>query len=386
VRTRKGFALLAGALALGLVVAACGGDDSGSSSDTTAAGTTADGSEGTAANTTMADGMGMDIDYASLSGTLDGSGATFPKAFYEEMIAAFSEVAPGVTINYAGGGSGKGRQDLADQIVDWAGTDSAVKDEDLPTYKGGEILHFPTVVAPITVSFNVPDLDTVNLDCPTIAGMFQGSITNWNDPAIAALNDGVTLPDLEVTPAVRSDSSGTTDNFTKYLNAACGEGGDGTWTLKSGSTIEWPQGVSAGNGNSGVAQIVSTTPGAIGYVDLSDALATGLTTAAIENQEGNFVEPTLEGASAAAAGATVKDNLTFVSAWAAGADAYPITSQTWIIVYKDQTDATKGAAIQGFLNFILTEGQKIAPDVDFAPLPAGLDEQALAQLQELSIP
>jgi phosphate transport system substrate-binding protein len=393
VRTRKGFAFVVGAVALTLVAAACGGDDSGSSSDTTAAAettaaaTTAGGSDTTAsADTTAAGGGGTEIDYASLSGTLDGSGATFPKAFYEEMIAAFGEVAPDVTVNYAGGGSGKGRQDLADQITVWAGSDSTVKEEDIAKFKGGEFLYFPTVVAPITVSYNLDGVDELNLNCQVIAGIFQGTITNWNDPAIAALNDGVTLPDLKVTPAVRSDSSGTTSNFSKYLDNACGSKGDGTWTLKSDSTIEWPQGVSAGNGNAGVAQIVSSTPGAIGYVDLSDAVASDLTTALIENKAGEFIAPTLEGASAAAEGAEIKDDLTFSAVWADGAEAYPITAQTWIIVYKNQTDAEVGKAIQGFLNFILTEGQDIAPEVDFAPLPAGLDEQAIAQLDEIVIP
>jgi phosphate transport system substrate-binding protein len=379
--------LFAGALALTMLAAACGSDsDSGSgatttgaSSDTTAAATTA------APGTTSAPATTAKPP-ADLKATLNGSGATFPKSYYEEAIAEFQGANKGVTINYAGGGSGKGRQDLADQVVDWAGSDSPIKDEDLAKFKGGEVLYFPTVVAPITLSVNLEGGDGIKLDCPVVANIFQKKVTDWSDPSIAALN-----PDLKlsgpITPAVRSDSSGTTDNFSKYLERACGKDAGGVWTLGTGSTIEWPAGVSAGNGNSGVAQIVKDTKGAIGYVDLSDAKASGLSYAAVKNKAGNFVEPTIEGASAAAAGATINDNLTFSAVWADGDDAYPITAQTWILVYQKQTDKAKGEAVKAFIAYILSEeGQKLANEVDFGSLPAGLDEKALAQLDTITLP
>jgi phosphate transport system substrate-binding protein len=290
-----------------------------------------------------------------------------------------------VTINYGGGGSGKGRQDLADQIVDWAGTDGTIKDEDLPGFKGGEVLYFPTVVAPITVSYNLDGVEDLQLSAETIAKIFQVEITNWNDPAIAAENPDATLPDEAITVVHRSDSSGTTGNFTKFLEKAAGPDAGGVWKLGTDSTVEWPADTQAGDGNGGVAQIVSSTVGAIGYVDFSDAIDAGLKFAAVKNKAGNYVEASLDNASAAAAGAEVKDNLTFSAVWADGDDAYPITAQTWIIAYKVQPDAAKAEALKAFLTFILTEGQDLAGEVDYAPLPEDLDTKALAQLDAFEI-
>lgn len=371
---------VAGLLSIALLASACGSDDKGTS-DTTTPGTGAtestSGADTTAAETTEAP--------ANLEATLNASGATFPKTFYEEAIAAFTEANSGVTINYAGGGSGKGRQDLADQIVDFAGTDGIIKDEDLPGFKGGEVLYFPTVVAPITVSYNLDGVEGLQLSADTIAKIFQSEIKNWNDPAIAAENEGITLPDQAITVVHRSDSSGTTGNFTKFLEKAAGPDATGVWKLGTDSTVEWPADTQAAEGNGGVASLISSTAGAIGYVDLSDAIDAGLAYAKIKNKAGNFVEATLEDASAAAEGAEIKDNLTFSAIWADGDNAYPITAQTWIIVYKTQTDAAKGEATKAFIEFILTEGQTIAPEVNYAPLPSALAEKAIAQLDSLEI-
>lgn len=318
--------------------------------------------------------------------TLNASGATFPKAFYEAAIADFTKVNKDVKINYGGGGSGKGRTDLADQITDWAGSDGTVKDADKATFKGGEFLYFPTVVAPITVSYNAEGVDKLNLTPTVIAKIFQAEITKWNDPAIAADNTGVKLPDAAIVVVHRSDGSGTTDNFTKFLDASVGSKGDGTWKLKSGSTVEWPTATTAAEGNGGVAKAIKDTKGAIGYVDLSDAKATGLKFASIQNQAKAFIAPTLEGASAAAEGAEVKPDLTYFAGWAKGDKAYPIAAQTWIIVYKKQTDKAKGEATKAFINYVLTDGQKTAKDIDFAPLPKALADKAIAQLAMIEIP
>jgi ABC-type phosphate transport system substrate-binding protein len=168
--------------------------------------------------------------------TLNGSGSTFQKTFDQVAIAAFQQANSGITVNYAGGGSGKGKTDLQTNTVDFAGTDSLVKDADLSSYQGGEILYFPTVAAPITVSFNLSGVSTLSLSGPTIAKIFDGKITKWNDPAIAADNSGVTLPDTNITVVHRADASGTTSNFTKYLVAA----GGADWTLGSGDSVNWP--------------------------------------------------------------------------------------------------------------------------------------------------
>jgi phosphate transport system substrate-binding protein len=364
---------LIGVVSLALLASACGSDSSSNP-------TTAPTSGGT--DTTVAGAP--DTTPSDLSATLNASGATFPKTFYEEAIASFGEKNSGVTINYAGGGSGKGRQDLADQIVDFAGTDGTIKPEDLPGFKGGDVLYFPTVVAPITVSYSL-DVDGLKLSPTTIAKIFQVEITNWNDPAIAAENPGVTLPDLAITVVHRSDSSGTTGNFTKFLEKSVGKDNGGIWKLGTDSTIEWSADTQAGEGNGGVADVVSSTKGAIGYVDLSDATDAGLKFASIENKAGKFVDATLDGASAAAAGAEIADNLTYSAIWADGDTAYPITAQTWIIAYKNQTDAAKAAALKAFLNYVLTDGQTLAPTVNFAPLPADLATKAIAQLDSFVV-
>ena len=321
---------------------------------------------------------------APAAGQLSGSGATFPKVFYQEAMTSFAEKNPNVKISYGGGGSGKGRQDLADQIVQWAGTDGVVKDADKGKFKGGEFLYFPTVVAPITISYNL-DAETVKLSPATIAKIFQREITNWNDPAIAADNGGTALADQAITVVRRADSSGTTGNFTKFLEKAVGAEGGCVWKLGTDSTVEWPADTQAGEGNSGVAQIVSSTPGAIGYVDLADATDAKLKIAEVQNKAGKFVKASVESATAAAAGTKVKDDLTFSTVWADGDDAYPITAQTWIIVYKKQSDKQVGENLKTFLTYILTDAQKLAPELGFAPLPEELQKKAVEQLDKLEI-
>ncbi|MGD9755068.1 MAG: phosphate ABC transporter substrate-binding protein PstS [Acidimicrobiia bacterium] len=368
--------------AAALVATACGGDDSSSESTTTtaAAAQGGDGSTTTAAQSTTTEAAEEDVELAEA--TLNASGATFPKAFYDEAIIEFADLQPNITINYAGGGSGKGRTDLQEQQVDFAGSDGLVKDEDRPNYKGGEFLYFPTVAAPITVSFNLDGVDELQLSADTIAKIFQAEITSWDDAAIKADNPDADLPATPITVARRSDGSGTTENFTKFLVSAAPD----TWKLKSGSTVEWPANTQGAQGNAGVAALIQATNGAIGYVDFSDAKATGLAFASIKNKAGKFVEPSLEATSAALDTAEVNDDLSYNPINAPGEDAYPIAAPTWILVYKNQTDKAKGEATKAFLEYILTDGQALAPDIDYAPLPDGLDEKALAQLDEIVIP
>jgi phosphate transport system substrate-binding protein len=331
-------------------------------------------------NTTAGGGSTTTTATSLPSATLNGSGSTFQQAFDTDAIQQFDQAHSGVTINYAGGGSGKGLNDLLSKLVDFAGTDAPVTATDLPKYVGG-ILYFPTVAAPITLSYNVSGLKNLTLSAPTIAKIFLGKITTWNDPAIAA--DGNSgLPSTKITPVHRSDSSGTTNNFTLYLKKA-----DPTdWTLGSGKTIPWPGGV-AGNGNTGVATAVKQTDGAIGYVDFSDAKASGLSLASIKTASGQGVAPSLDGASAAVAAAPVNPDLTYDPTNAQGPGAYPITSPTWIVIYKTQADHNKGTVLKAFLNFVLTTGQTdIAKNDNFAPLPSSLLDKAKAQLDQIVIP
>ena len=311
-------------------------------------------------------------------GELSGAGSTFQKPFQEEAIATFTKANPGIRINYGGGGSGTGRKQLADTVIDFAGSDSTFKDADKATIKGGDILYFPILLGPISVSYNV-DIDKLNLSAATLAKIFQGDITKWNDPAIAAENKDAKLPDDSITVVHRSDASGTTDNFTKYLDMASG----GVWTLKSGSTVQWPKNMQAGNGNGDVAQSIKSTKGAIGYVDLSDAKAAGLKYASIKNQAGQFIEPTTDSASAAGDGIDIKDDLTFSALDAKGDKAYPITYQSWVICYAKPTSKDKGEAMKKYLNYLLTDGQKELPGLDFAPLPKGLQDKAIAQISKI---
>jgi phosphate transport system substrate-binding protein len=350
-------------LALVTLLGACVGGDDNSSSGGTAASTTTQAT-------------------AKLSGTLNASGATFPQAFYEEVIAGYKEVEPDVTINYGGGGSGKGRQELQDMVVDFAGSDGLVKPEDVAKFKGGEFLYVPTITAPITVSYNLPDVAELKLDAPTTAKIFQREIKTWDNAAIKALNPGLELPSTAITVVHRSDGSGTTENFTKYLATAA----PGVWKLASGSTVEWPADTQGGNGNTGVAQAVKGATGAIGYVDLSDARASQLQIAQLKNKAGKYVKADVDSATAALEGVVPNADLSYNPLDAAGDDAYPITAPTWILVYKNQTDRAKADTIKSFLTYLLGEGQELAPDIDYAPLPDSFRQKALAQLDNIVLP
>jgi phosphate transport system substrate-binding protein len=217
-------------------------------------------------------------------------------------------------------------------VVDFAGTDAPYKDADIATIKGGDVLYFPVLLGAITLSYNLDGVDKLQLSPATAAKIFQREITKWNDPAIAADNPGAKLPDADIVVAHRADGSGTTENFTKYLDMASG----GVWKLESGSTVEWPSDTQAGQGNAGVAQIIKSTKGSIGYVDLSDAKASGLHYATVKNGAGRYIEP--KAASAAGEAVDVKDNLLFSALNAKGDAAYPITYQSWVIVYAKPAD------------------------------------------------
>ncbi len=321
----------------------------------------------------------------TLGGRLNGSGATFPKTFYEVAIYEFLKQHKATTITYSGGGSGKGRTDLQEDVVDWAGSDGPVKDADRSKYKGGDFLYFPTVIAPITVAYKLSGVSELNLSPATIAKIFQRDIRTWNDPAIVAENPKVADKlKGDITVAHRSDGSGTTENFTKFLEKAVCTNAGGTWRLKSGSTVDWPADTQAGNGNAGVSQIVQDTKGAIGYVDYSDAVATDMKFASVANKTGAYIAPTLAAASAAAEGATINDDLSYDPLWADGATAYPITAPTWILVYVKQDTVTQAETLREFLRFMLTDAQGLADSVDYAKIPASLATRAITQLDRIT--
>ena len=366
---RRRAAWLLAALALvTLVAAACSSDSKTSTSS------------GSTSSSSGSSSSSASYDYVSLSGPLNGSGSSFQDAFDQKAITGFKAKATAVSVTYTKSGSGAGKTDLQNGVVQFAGTDSLIKDEDKAKYKG-EVLYFPTVGAPITVAFNVKGVTKLQLSADALAGIFGGTITTWNDAKIAADNAGVTLPATPIVVVHRSDASGTTSNFTKFLKKAAPT----VWTLDSGDTVNWPATTQGAEKNSGVASVVSSTDGAVGYVDLADAATAKLTTALVKNSAGKFVEAKLPGAAAALKGATVNADLTYDPINAAGDDAYPITSPTWIIVYASQPDAATTGALKGFLNFILTDGQEQANSVGYAPIPADLAAKALAQLDKIKV-
>jgi len=311
--------------------------------------------------------------------TINGSGSTFQKAFQEVSIEGFAKVKPNIKINYGGGGSGKGRQDFADMVTDYSCSDGPYKEEEKGKVKGGEFVYVPVLLGAITVSYKLEGVDKLQLSPETIAKIFQREIKKWDDPAIAADNPGAKLPGADIVVAHRSDGSGTTQQFTLFLEKAAGA----AWKLKSGSTVEWPSDTQAGNGNSGVAQIVKSNNGAIGYVDLPDAKASGLKYASVKNAAGKFIEPSAQSAQAAGEGIEVKDDLTFVSVNAKGDATYPITAPSWCMAYTKPADKTKGAAVKAFFQFMVTDAQKLIPEIDYAPLPKPLQDKAIAQVAKI---
>jgi phosphate transport system substrate-binding protein len=319
---------------------------------------------------------------ASLSGTLNGSGSTFQTVYQEAAISAFKSVQPGMTVNYGSGGSGKGRTDLASGVVNYAGSDSPIPASEQASFNGKTVLYFPVFLGPITVSYNLSGVSSLKLDATVLAEIFSGKITSWNNSAITALNPGVSLPSTPITIAVRSDSSGTTQNFSLYLEKAAGS----AWTLGSNSIIKWPSTARAGSGNPGVASIIKSTPGAIGYVDYADAKASGLTYASIKNSSGDYIAPSPSAASAAGNGITIASNLTFAAVDSPESTAYPITYQSWDLVYAMQPNANDAALLKAWIGYLIspTGGQALLGGLGYAPLPTSLQQKAEAQLSMIT--
>jgi phosphate transport system substrate-binding protein len=309
------------------------------------------------------------------SGEITGSGASFPDAFYAAAIEAYAEVNPDLNIIYSAEGSSAGKEAFGQNLNDFAGTDSLVGEGDGP--EPGSFQYIPTVAAPITVSYNLPGIEGIQISQETLAGIFQGDITTWNDPALVETNPDLTLPSTAISVAHRSDGSGTTKNFSTFLDEATD-----TWTLGASDEIEWPANAIGAEKNTGVAQIITQTEGAIGYVDLADATETGLVTAAIENAEGAFIQPSLDASTAALEGAMVNEDLSYNPLNAAGADSYPIVAPTYILIRTEYEDENVAAGVKEFVNYLLTDGQDIAADNNFAALPENLRTQALDALNE----
>jgi phosphate transport system substrate-binding protein len=372
-RQRRVGAIAAAVLA-SLIVAACG-----SSSSSSGGGSAASGGSSSSSSSSSSGGGGKS--------TVNGAGSTLAAPIYQQWASSLS--GQGVTLNYNPVGSGTGIADLQTATVDFAGSDPALKSADKSKMKG-DVLQFPVAFGAITVSYNLSGVKSgIKLDGPTISKIYLGQIKTWNDPAIKALNPGMSLPSTSITVVHRSDSSGTTAGFTKFLAAT-----DPTWASQVGTDkeVKWPTGTGAAK-NSGVAAAVKQTDGAIGYVEQAYAIENNFTYAAVKNSGGQFVLPTIQNTSAAANGITVPSDLGISTINSSGSGAYPIVSQTFLDVYKDpcKSGGAKAGVASGlkkFLTYAFGEGQKTlgagSNQLPYAPLPAGLVSKDHAQLATMT--
>jgi phosphate transport system substrate-binding protein len=353
------------AVATALGLAACS-----SSSSTSAASSSSTTSSSASAST------------STVSGTIKAAGSTFQTNFQQTAISAFKSVDPNITVDYDPVGSSTGRSDLYANTVLLAGSDSPIPAKEASKVPAGKtVLYFPVQIGPIAMAYNLPGVTGLKLDATVLAGIFQGTIKTWDDPSIKALNPGLSLPSTTITLAVRSDGSGTTANFSQYLVDAAGS----AWKLGTASTITWPSTARAGDGGSAVAQIVKSTTGAIGYVDFSTATAAGLHATEVKNSAGDYVAPSSASAAAAATQVTPKADLTFAAADEPGAASYPITYQSWDLVYSVQPSATDVALLKAYLGYLLSSaGQALLTPLNLAPLPASIDSAAVAQLSMIT--
>ena len=316
---------------------------------------------------------------------LTGAGATFPYPIYSKWFADYA-AKTGVKINYQSIGSGGGIRQLSEQTVDFGASDSPMTDDEMAKAKGGPILHFPTVLGAVALIYNLPELkQPLKLDGPTLADIYLGTIKKWNDSRIAALNAGVALPDADILVVHRSDGSGTSFIFTDYLSAVSPAWKSGPG---KGKEVQWPVGLGA-KGNEGVAGQVRQSVGAIGYAELAYAKQNKIATALVKNASGEMVAPTIESATAAAAGAAAAlpantdYRVSIVNA--KGTGVYPIASFTWILVYENQHDAVKGKKLVDFLTWALTDGQAQASTLDYAPIPSVMSKQLVERLKTIKV-
>jgi len=312
---------------------------------------------------------------------VNGAGATFPYPLYSKWFDEYHKRNPDAQINYQSIGSGGGIRQILEGTVDFGATDGPMNDEQMGQAKT-PILHIPTVLGAVVPTYNVAGVERLRFTPQALAGIFLGTITQWNDPAIAKENPGVKLPAEAIVPMHRSDGSGTTYVFTDYLSKVSPE-----WKEKvgKGTAVNWPVGL-GGKGNEGVSGLVKQTPNSIGYVELIYAVQTKLAYGEVKNRAGKYVVPTLESVTAAAAAASRNMPADFrVSITDPdGADAYPIASFTWLLVPTRIADAAKGKVLKEFLTWMLGDGQALAAPLNYAPLPAtvvALERTAIEGIQ-----
>jgi phosphate transport system substrate-binding protein len=317
--------------------------------------------------------------------TLSGSGASFPYPFYAKLFSEYNKVNPGVKINYASVGSGTGIKQISDKTTDFGASDAPMTDAQLKAAQGGDLLHIPMTLGAVVPIYNVPGVTKpLVFSGAVLADIFRGKITAWNDPAIAKLNPGVKLPDAGITVVHRSDGSGTTYVFTEYLSKASA---DFAKAPGKGTAVNWPVDDKVGaKGNEGVAGVVGKTPGTIGYAELIYAMQNRIAFGDVQNAAGKAIHASLEGVTAAAASQTNPPaDLRMSITNAPGDAAYPISAFTYILVYKNQADASKGKALTDFLKWAVTDGQRYAADLHYAPLPDNVVKADQAKIDSIVV-
>jgi phosphate transport system substrate-binding protein len=314
---------------------------------------------------------------------INGAGATFPYPIYSKWFSEYNKLHANVEINYQSIGSGGGIQQVTKQTVFFGASDGPMTDEQLKSAPG-KIQHFPTVLGAVVPVYNLPSVSAeLKFSGPVLADIFLGKITKWNDPAIAKLNAGVTLPSTDITVAHRADGSGTTYIWVDYLSKVSPE-----WKGKVGvaTSVNWPTGV-GGRGNEGVSGLVKQTPGAVGYVELIYALQNKIAYGTVLNAAGESVKATTASVTAAAAAAAAQMPADFrVSITnAPGKGVYPISSFTWMLLYEDAKDKAQAKTMVDFMKWALVDGQKYCVDLGYAPLPAAVVKLEMAALAKIKV-
>ncbi len=313
---------------------------------------------------------------------IDGAGATFPYPIYSKWFSEYNKLHPEVQINYQSIGSGGGIRQLSNQTVFFGATDGPMTSEQMLAAPG-KILHFPTVLGAVVPVYNLEVQGDLKFSGETLAGIFLGKITRWNDPALARDNPGVSLPDVEITVVHRSDGSGTSYIWCDYLSKISPEYKK---TVGVATSVNWPVGL-GGKGNEGVAGLVKQTPGSLGYVELIYALHNQIPFGSVKNLEGEFVKATVEAVTSAAAAATSKMPPDFrVSITnAPGKGVYPISSFTWLLLFENPKDKGRSKIMVDFMKWALADGQKFAPELGYAPLPKGVIDMELPALGKVKV-
>ena len=314
---------------------------------------------------------------------INGAGATFPYPIYQKWFAEYNKLHGDIRINYQPLGSGAGIKQVTERTVFFGASDGPMTTEQL-TAAPGKLLHLPTVLGAVVPVYNVPGLSQeLKFDGPVLANIFLGKITKWNDPAITALNPGVTLPGSDIVVAHRSDGSGTTYIWVDYLSKVSPEFKK---TVGVGTAVKWPVGV-AGAKNDGVAAIVSQTPGALGYVELIYALNTKTAYGQVKNMNGKFVKASIDSVTAAAAAAAKQMPADYrVSITNAPGDGvYPVSSFTWLLLYQDPKDKKQGKAMVDFMKWALSDGQKFAGQMGYAPIPQNVIDMEMKTLATIKV-